>query len=259
MIKKSEPVFAVKDLGETLGFYRDVLGGVDEWTYGEPAEFGGIRLGGALLKFNRQPELAERVAGHEHFIYCDAIDAVYEQHRAAGAPIVQELRSQPWGMREYVVGDPSGYRLRFVTFSQFEPSAEKAGPMPARYRVEARLPTWTEYEALHESVGWGSSGFSAEGLAVSCAGVVALDHEAGGGAVGMARAVRDAGKWYTVWDVVVHPEHQGRRVGQSMMQALLEALRTEAPSGAQVILLTHQQPFYEKLGFGEGGCMQLRL
>lgn len=259
MIKRSEPVFAVKDLGETLAFYRDVLGGVDEWTYGEPADFGGIRLGGAQLKFGLQPELAERVAGHEHFIYCDPIDGVYKQHRAAGARIVQELKSQPWGMREYVVEDPNGYQLRFVTFSAFEPSAEKAGPMPERYAVERRLAAWSEYEVLHESVGWGPSGFSAEGLAASCAGVVAIDSESDGRAVGMARAVRDAGKWYSIWDVVVLPEHQGRRVGESMMQALLEELRADAPAGAQVILLTHQQRFYEKLGFAEGGCMQLRL
>jgi uncharacterized glyoxalase superfamily protein PhnB len=38
----------------------------------------------------------------------DDADAAHERYRTAGAEIVDELKTQPWGLRGFTVGDPDG-------------------------------------------------------------------------------------------------------------------------------------------------------
>jgi catechol 2,3-dioxygenase-like lactoylglutathione lyase family enzyme len=46
------------------------------------------------------------------FLQVDAVDAVFESLRAAGAEILQEPIDQPYGIRDCAVRDPSGNHLR---------------------------------------------------------------------------------------------------------------------------------------------------
>lgn len=258
MISRSEPIFAVRDVAETLAFYRDVLGGRGEWMYGEPPGFAGIRLGRVQLCFQRQPELAERVEGHEHFLFVEEVDVLYEQHAEAGAPIVAAIENKPWGLREYVVRDPNGYRLRIHGPPKNEKPADASEVLPENIEISVGLPGYAEYEALKRAVNWQTKHDTPELLDVSFAGVTARER-ATGRAIGMARAVRDAPLWYSVWDVVVEPDHQNRRVGSALVEALLAELRRTEPAGSNVFLFTFHHAFYERLGFGKESCTLLRL
>ncbi|MCC6735906.1 MAG: VOC family protein [Bauldia sp.] len=44
----------------------------------------------------------------------DAIDALAERARKAGAVIVQEPGNRPWNARDFTVADPDGFRLTFT-------------------------------------------------------------------------------------------------------------------------------------------------
>lgn len=44
----------------------------------------------------------------------DAIDALAERARKAGASIVQEPGNRPWNARDFTVADPDGFRLTFT-------------------------------------------------------------------------------------------------------------------------------------------------
>jgi uncharacterized glyoxalase superfamily protein PhnB len=46
------------------------------------------------------------------FLQVDAVDAVFDSLRAAGAEILQEPIDQPYGIRDCAVRDPSGNHLR---------------------------------------------------------------------------------------------------------------------------------------------------
>ncbi len=258
MISRSEPIFAVRDVVETLAFYRDVLGGRGEWMYGEPPAFAGIRLGKVQLCFHHQPELAENVAGHEHFLFSEDVDELHAQHLAAGAPVVEPIENKPWGLREYVVRDPNGYRLRIHGPPAHEKPADASDTLPETVTIESRLPTFEEYQALKRSVDWETEHDRPDVLSGCCAGVTAVD-ETTSRAIGMARATRDAPRWFGVWDVVVDPAHQHRRVGSAVMERLLADLRGLAPAGANVFLFTFHGPFYEHFGFNDQPCHILRL
>ncbi|MEM9883828.1 MAG: GNAT family N-acetyltransferase [Planctomycetota bacterium] len=258
MIERSEPIFPVRDLSATIAFYRDVLGGEGEWSYGDPPGFGGIRLGGKQVLFELQPGLGYPVRGLGHMLFAEDIDACHDRHTAAGAPIVEPIGDRPWGFREYVVEDPSGVRLRFCGLPEHQKPLTATDTMPEAVVIEHRKPTAAEYEALTRSVGWADPDDYAVWLDVSHLGVVAIDTDTDQ-AVGMARAVADAHRWCSVWDVIVRPSYQSKRVGTALMEHLVRELRGTAPSGTKVCLFTYHHSFYERLGFEKQKCSVLTL
>lgn len=258
MLQRSAPIFAVRDVRETVAFYRDVLGFGGEWFWDDPPTFGGARWGEVQVMFSLQPQLAGKIEGHEHHYWADELEALHARHTAAGAPIVSPIANMPWGIREYTVRDPNGYHLRFSGPTKYEPPPSATATLPDSIQIADRLPTWEEYVSLSQSVGGNTKGYPTDVLERSLIGCVAIDRETNKVA-GMARAMRDAHAWYSVWDVNVRPEYQSRRIGTALMERLLERLRELGPAGSFVFLFTMKQGFYERLGFKTDTVTIMRL
>lgn len=66
--------------------------------------------------------------------------------------------------------------------------------------------------------------------------------------IGFARATSDGVYRAVIWDVVIHPDYQGAGLGRKLVQTVLSH-----PSVNRVervyLMTTHQQAFYEKIGF----------
>ena len=111
--------------------------------------------------------------------------------------------------------------------------------------------TYETYYKLRQSVGWNN--FLEEQTRValnnSCYSLVVLDK---GIFVGMARIIGD-GLYYTIVDVVVSPEYQGRGIGRSLVEGLLKYIDNKTPLGGrvsiQLIAVKGKEEFYEKFGF----------
>jgi uncharacterized glyoxalase superfamily protein PhnB len=69
-----------------------------------------------------RPPGPERFSGHGMFLTLQVADATaeYVRLRAAGAPIVYELRDEPWGQRRFALRDPSNTFVDIV--EQIEPA-----------------------------------------------------------------------------------------------------------------------------------------
>lgn len=258
MLKRSVPIFAVRDVKETIAFYKDVLGFAGEWFWGDPIVFGGAQFGDVSAMFHQQPEIAQHIEGHEHHYWADEIDELHDRHRAAGAPIVSPIENKPWGIREYTVRDPNGYRLRFSGPRSFEKPVNALDTLPDYVRVELRMPTEEEYRALHKSVGWGDKPTIQPPLDRNAACVVAVDSR-DGTAIGMLRVMQDTHNWFSIWDVIVHPEFQAQRIGSAMLKAVLKRLKEIVPAGGNVHLFTMSDSFYEKNGFVKDQCLRIRF
>ena len=123
----STTFIAVHDPDAALGFYRDVLGlevrndvasdGFRWVTVGAPGQdvdivlfqpHGGLSQaeGDALLKLVTQGSLQAAL------FRSDDLDATFEKVVASGAEVLQEPTSQPWGVRDCGVRDPSGNLIR---------------------------------------------------------------------------------------------------------------------------------------------------
>ena len=118
---------SVQDPDAALAFYRDVLGlevrndvtsGDFRWvTLGAPGQDVDIVLsqphggrsqaeGDALLSLVLQGSLQAAI------FRSDDLDATFEKVRASGAEVLQEPATQPWGVRDCAVRDPSGNLIR---------------------------------------------------------------------------------------------------------------------------------------------------
>ena len=107
------PILATHDLDRSLGFYRDLLGGVITFTYPGPdgaVVYAGLDLGSNHLGIGHEPQVVEatRPRAISLWVYTDDCDALVERLREAGTTIVEEPTDQPWGERVARVLDPDG-------------------------------------------------------------------------------------------------------------------------------------------------------
>jgi catechol 2,3-dioxygenase-like lactoylglutathione lyase family enzyme len=126
------PVVARSDVAGTVRYFEQTLGFKQQWTWGDPPVYAGVRAGDALLYVTHDADLAstikERQLAPDIFLWVTDIDSVHAQHRAAKADIAEELTMRPWGVRQYVVREPNGYLLK-VAESQKE--EQEAAEKPA--------------------------------------------------------------------------------------------------------------------------------
>jgi GNAT superfamily N-acetyltransferase len=246
----SDGILAVSDVIATLGYYCDVLGFSDRWSWGQPPDFGGVRWGKVGVMFCLQPTLAAHIAGHQHAILVEGIDALHAMHERNGAAIISPLEAKPWGLREYIVRDLNGYHLRFG-----EPHTEHSPTAPVRppisFAIADRKPTVAEFQNLRDAVGWKDLANCEVATLVlnNCLhGVVAMDGER---VIGIGLIVGDGATFFYLKDIVVRPEHQGQGIGTAIVDALLAYIRRTAMHRAFVALFTPPSlaNFYGRFGF----------
>jgi ribosomal protein S18 acetylase RimI-like enzyme len=66
--------------------------------------------------------------------------------------------------------------------------------------------------------------------------------------IGFARASSDRVYRATIWDVVVHPDYQGAGLGRKLVQTVISHPHVNRVERVY-LMTTHQQSFYEKIGF----------
>ena len=113
-IYKVVPFLPVKDLKETINFYKEYLGFSNEWFWEETDA--GISRDELRLLFNRNPTHAERINSPNQSLevcwFVDNVDEFYKEYKEKGVQIVSELKNEPWGIREFTIKDINGYWIR---------------------------------------------------------------------------------------------------------------------------------------------------
>lgn len=117
-IRSVAPSFTVNDLGKSLAFYRDVLGFVvtDRWE--RDGKLAGVEIVAGSVTFmlgqDDWKKGRDRVKGEGFRVYCTTVqdvDALAQRIKARGGTLAQEPTDQPWGMRDFAVVDPDGYKI----------------------------------------------------------------------------------------------------------------------------------------------------
>ncbi|MCA9484468.1 MAG: VOC family protein [Nitrospina sp.] len=113
MIKHHMSVLAVQDLQESMAFYQGILGftirevGDDGWRIFE--------RGGCRIMAGHCPDSipARDLGDHSYFAYLvvDDVDDYYKEVVSKGVELIKELRSEPWGMREFGLRTNDGHRI----------------------------------------------------------------------------------------------------------------------------------------------------
>ena len=117
---RSNPHLPVKNLRQTLDYYREVLGFYDEWTWtnneGNIVD-GGIRRDDMRLLFAEDPGFNESITNYKKsrlplMWFVDNIDEVFREFRSRNIELADSLRDQPYGLREFSFIDINGYYIR---------------------------------------------------------------------------------------------------------------------------------------------------
>jgi lactoylglutathione lyase len=111
------PMLSVADLGASVAFYGDLLGGEEAYRFPpEDPVFLTLRFGAAELGIGaatdeplhgrpQRPATGHRI---ELCVYVDDVDATVAAARGRGTEVVREPADQPWGERVAYLADPDG-------------------------------------------------------------------------------------------------------------------------------------------------------
>ncbi|MEO8378699.1 MAG: VOC family protein [Acidobacteriota bacterium] len=117
-LREAAPGLTVSDLEKSLAWYRDVLGFVVTERWEQDGKLLGVEItAGSVLFMLGQDDWQkgrDRVMGAGVRIYCSTdedIDQLAAGIRARGGTLTQEPKDQSWGMRDFALEDPDGYKI----------------------------------------------------------------------------------------------------------------------------------------------------
>ena len=120
-----------------------------------------------------------------------------------------------------------------------------------KYTIKENQLNYETYYTLRESVGWNnwSKEQAEKALENSYYSIVIFYND---NAIGMGRVVGD-GIYFTIVDIVVRPEYQGRKIGTTIMNSILEYIEKNMCEGSrvsvQLLAEVGKEQFYIKQGF----------
>lgn len=110
---KTIPFLPVRNIEETITYYKTQLGFKDEWFWGDPPTDAGCHRDELSMLFNQNPSLTEKIQGFELVMFVDDVDGIYEDFSCNdNIEITSQIKDEPWGIREFTVKDINGYLLR---------------------------------------------------------------------------------------------------------------------------------------------------
>ena len=114
---RSNPHLPVKNLRQTLDYYRDTLGFYDEWTMADKTgnlTDGGIQRDEMRLLFGEDPDFDDGYPKIRLSIiwFVENIEDIYEEYQARGIKIAADLKNHSYGLREFAFIDINGYYIR---------------------------------------------------------------------------------------------------------------------------------------------------
>jgi len=112
------PSITVNDLGRSIDWYRDVAGFAVEDRFERDGTLVGAQLRAGdvvfLLGQDDWQKGRDRVKGVGFRLYCMTtgdLDAFAKRIQARGGVLDQLPTDQPWGMRDFALTDPDGFKL----------------------------------------------------------------------------------------------------------------------------------------------------
>jgi catechol 2,3-dioxygenase-like lactoylglutathione lyase family enzyme len=117
------PQLFVSDIAASCAFFADKLGFAVEFAYGEPPFYAQVKRGGAQIALRHvdRPvldKIATAMAADVDMlaasISVDDVRALYREFQAARVAFHQELRTEDWGARTFIVRDSDGNLLLFA-------------------------------------------------------------------------------------------------------------------------------------------------
>lgn len=143
------PILRVRDFAEAMNYYTDKLLFDRLWDWGDPPDFGAVRLGKAEIFFCLD---GQGSPGTWLSIFMDDVDDYCERITRLGAEVIQGPTDYPWGCREVHVRDPNQHVIRFSQGIPMREPKMEVERVPFETRVEKRLAALLGDLARHKNM-----------------------------------------------------------------------------------------------------------
>ncbi len=97
----SSPVFPVPDVIETANYYKDYLGFVITFTYGNPPYYSVVKRDDIGIHFTKVENRSIGIQPNQLFIFVYDVDVVYHEFKQKGIVNMQEPANRDYGMRDF--------------------------------------------------------------------------------------------------------------------------------------------------------------
>lgn len=123
VISATEAVVYVTDFDRALDYYASKLGFAVEFTYGDPPFYGLVARDQArlCLRLVCEPVFVGDVREREQLLSAaltlntaGELKALFQAFRATGVDFLQNLKTEPWGTRTFIIRDPDGNLVLFA-------------------------------------------------------------------------------------------------------------------------------------------------
>ena len=117
---RTNPHLPVRNLRQTLEYYRDRLGFYEEWTWsndeGKIVD-GGIRRDDMRLLFAEDPEFVNLINSYKKsrfpvMWFVDNVDEIFSEFQKREIEFAATLKTHAYGLKEFAFVDINGYYIR---------------------------------------------------------------------------------------------------------------------------------------------------
>jgi catechol 2,3-dioxygenase-like lactoylglutathione lyase family enzyme len=123
VIVGAEPQLFVADIKASCDFFVGKLGFAVAFSYGEPPFYAQVKRDGAQINLRHvdRPVIDADLRDREQLLSAaltvataDEIKQLFLEFQAAGVSFFQTLRREPWGAKNFIIGDIDGNLLCFA-------------------------------------------------------------------------------------------------------------------------------------------------
>lgn len=123
-LQSAAPSLTVNDVQRSLAWYRDVLGCIvkERWEHG--GVLAGVEMVAGTVSFylgqDDWKKGRDRKKGEGFRMYCSTgqdVDQLAAAIKARGGVLEQEPTSQSWGVRDFALSDPDGFKITIAASS----------------------------------------------------------------------------------------------------------------------------------------------
>jgi uncharacterized glyoxalase superfamily protein PhnB len=122
VLKSIVPILFVRDVSVSAAFFKEKLGFEIDFLYGAPPFYGSVSRSEVCLHLRcvHEPNFAELAAREVSLILATVevsdVQGLFEEFRERGIEFAQMPAKQPWGGTDFLVRDPDGNVVSFVTY-----------------------------------------------------------------------------------------------------------------------------------------------
>lgn len=115
LFSHSSIILPVKDLEQSVNYYKDVLGFSISFLWQDPPTYAVINRDDSVGIHLTESENFETAEEHHPrlYVFVHDPDKLFEEYTQAGADIIESINDTDYQMREFLVRDINGYKLVF--------------------------------------------------------------------------------------------------------------------------------------------------